>query len=119
MSIDSALGDCLEVLKDFCSKNLKVDAIIADIPYNISIANWGEGFDLWSLIPYVKDILKENGNIVPWSSEKVAHPTQKPLNLMERCVNIWSNVGDAIIDFAMGSGTVGVACKKLKRNLNI
>ena len=54
--------------------------------------------------------------IVPWSSEKVAHPTQKPLKLMERCVTVWSNVGDTIIDFTMGSGTVGVACKKLNRN---
>ena len=54
--------------------------------------------------------------IVPWSKEKVAHPTQKPIQLMERCVKLWSNEGDTILDFTMGSGSTGVACKNLNRN---
>ena len=54
--------------------------------------------------------------IVPWSSERVDHPTQKPLQLMERCLDIWTNESDLVLDFTMGSGTTGVACKKLNRN---
>lgn len=54
--------------------------------------------------------------IVPWSSEKSGHPTQKPLSLMERCVTIWTNAGDTILDFTMGSGTTGVAALKLGRD---
>ena len=54
--------------------------------------------------------------IVPWSKERVDHPTQKPLQLMERCVQLWSNEGDTVLDFCMGSGTTGVACKKLNRD---
>lgn len=54
--------------------------------------------------------------IVPWSSEKNGHPTQKPLSLMERCVTIWTNEGDTILDFTMGSGTTGVAALKLGRD---
>lgn len=54
--------------------------------------------------------------IVPWSPERNGHPTQKPLQLMERCVTIWSNEGDTILDFTMGSGTTGVAALKLKRH---
>lgn len=54
--------------------------------------------------------------IVPWSSEKSGHPTQKPLSLMERCVTIWTNEGDTILDFTMGSGTTGVAALKLGRD---
>lgn len=54
--------------------------------------------------------------IVPWSKERVEHPTQKPVQLMERCVNLWSNEGDLILDFTMGSGSTGVACKNLNRN---
>lgn len=54
--------------------------------------------------------------IVPWSKERNGHPTQKPLQLMERCVTIWSNEGDTILDFCMGSGTTGEACKNLGRN---
>ena len=49
------------------------------------------------------------------SKEKVNHPTQKPLMLMERIVSLFTNEGDTVLDFCMGSGTTGVACKKLKR----
>lgn len=54
--------------------------------------------------------------LVPWSKERVNHPTQKPVELMERCVKLWSNEGDTILDFTMGSGSTGVACKNLNRN---
>lgn len=54
--------------------------------------------------------------IVPWSAEKTAHPTQKPIQLMERCVTIWTNEGDTILDFTMGSGSTGVACVNTNRN---
>lgn len=54
--------------------------------------------------------------IVPWSLERNGHPTQKPLQLMERCVTIWTNEGDTVLDFTMGSGTTGEACVNLNRN---
>lgn len=54
--------------------------------------------------------------IVPWSAERVNHPTQKPVQLMERCVTLWSNEGDTVLDFTMGNGSTGVACKRLSRN---
>ena len=44
------------------------------------------------------------------------HPTQKPLELMEYLVKTYSNENDLVLDFTMGSGTTGVACKKLNRN---
>ena len=37
------------------------------------------------------------------------HPTQKPLALLNRCIQAASNVGDLIFDPFMGSGTTGVA----------
>jgi len=43
------------------------------------------------------------------------HPTQKPLALMEYLVKTYSNEGDTILDFAMGSGTTGVACVRNNR----
>lgn len=54
--------------------------------------------------------------IVPWSSEKTEHPSQKPVELMERIVNIWTNEGETVLDFTMGSGTTGVACRNLGRH---
>ena len=44
------------------------------------------------------------------------HPTQKPLDLMEYLVKTFSNEDDIVLDFTMGSGSTGVACKKLNRN---
>jgi site-specific DNA-methyltransferase (adenine-specific) len=43
------------------------------------------------------------------------HPTQKPVALMEYLIKTYTNKGDRVLDFAMGSGTTGVACKKLNR----
>ena len=54
--------------------------------------------------------------IVPWSPERNGHPTQKPLQLMERCVTIWTNEGNTVLDFTMGSGTTGQACVNLGRD---
>lgn len=54
--------------------------------------------------------------IVPWSKERVNHPTQKPVQLMERCIKLWTNELDTVLDFTMGSGSTGVACKNLRRN---
>lgn len=54
--------------------------------------------------------------IVPWSSERVDHPTQKPIQLMERCIDIWTNEGDLVLDFTMGAGSTGVACLNLNRS---
>lgn len=208
--IELLLGDCYDYLELFKKENIKVDAIIADIPYNIKQATWDEGFNLEPLAPLLYSILKDEGNlvifngwsyvcetklildrfftiqnwivydrikgrgaktnlvstredilwytkekkvkifnkqvsnipkktkgmgtkngeenrilsnvwsdispIVPWSKEKVNHPTQKPLELMERCVKIWTNENDLVLDFTMGSGTTGLACKNLDRN---
>lgn len=43
------------------------------------------------------------------------HPTQKPLLLIEYLIKTYSNDGDVVLDFCMGSGTTGLACKNLNR----
>lgn len=54
--------------------------------------------------------------IVPWSKERTKHPTQKPVELLARCIKLWSDSENVILDCFMGSGTTGVACKILNRN---
>ena len=44
------------------------------------------------------------------------HPTQKPVALMEYLIKTYTNEGETVLDFTMGSGTTGVACKSLNRN---
>lgn len=54
-------------------------------------------------------------NVVPNRNGKL-HPTQKPVELMEWLVKTYTNEGDTILDFTMGSGTTGEACKLNNRN---
>jgi len=53
---------------------------------------------------------------VPSGKESVKHPTQKPVALMEYLIKTYTNKGDTVLDFCMGSGTTGVAAVKLGRN---
>lgn len=62
--------------------------------------------DVWTDIPALPHNAKE----------KVDHPTQKPIKLMERIVTLFTNEGDTVLDFCMGSGSTGVACLNLNRN---
>ena len=43
-------------------------------------------------------------------------PTQKPVALMEYLIKTYTDEGEKVLDFAMGSGTTGVACKNLGRS---
>ena len=43
------------------------------------------------------------------------HPTQKPVALMEYLIKTYTNEGETVLDFTMGSGTTGVAARKLNR----
>ena len=46
---------------------------------------------------------------------KPVHPTQKPVELMEYLIKTYTNEGETVLDFTMGSGTTGVACVNLNR----
>jgi len=50
------------------------------------------------------------------SRKNRVHPTEKPLKLMEYLIKTYTNEGDLVLDFTMGSGTTGVACKRTNRN---
>jgi len=54
----------------------------------------------------------------PGKKEKLngKHPTQKPLALLERLIEATTDKNDLVVDPFSGSGTTGVACKKLGRN---
>ena len=44
------------------------------------------------------------------------HPTQKPVALLEDLIQTYSNDGETVLDFTMGSGSTGVACVNTGRN---
>ena len=52
---------------------------------------------------YPKTVLKFN-------KETGSHPTQKPIALLEYLIRTYTNDGETVLDFTMGSGSTGVAC---------
>ena len=47
--------------------------------------------------------------------ERGLHPTQKPVALMEYLIKTYTNAGETVLDFTMGSGTTGVAAMNTGR----
>jgi len=56
-------------------------------------------------------------NLITFSNAKRGvHPTQKPVTLMEYLIKTYTNENETVLDFTMGSGSTGVACKNLNRS---
>lgn len=49
------------------------------------------------------------------SKQKLFHPTQKPVALMEYLIKTYSNEGEVVLDNTMGSGTTGIAAINTNR----
>ena len=47
---------------------------------------------------------------------KPVHPTQKPVQLLEYLIRTYTNEGETVLDFTMGSGSTGVACVNTNRH---
>ncbi len=67
-------------------------------------------------------ITKSNGeryplNLLEFAKDKRKyHPTQKPVALLEYLIKTYTNEGETVLDFTMGSGTTGVACQNINRS---
>lgn len=66
---------------------------------------------------------RNNGKMVfnwfAWEQDKdipKIHPAQKPVNVLKRLIEIFTDPGDVVIDPCFGSGTTGRACMELGRN---
>ena len=51
-----------------------------------------------------------------FNTEVGLHPTQKPVALMEYLIRTYTNEGETVLDFTMGSGTTMVACINTDRS---
>jgi site-specific DNA-methyltransferase (adenine-specific) len=57
-------------------------------------------------------------SVLKYKSDKQTshlHPTQKPVALLEYFIKTYTEEGDTVLDFVMGSGSCGVACKNTGR----
>ncbi len=53
---------------------------------------------------------------IPNTKRGGLHPTQKPVALMEYLIKTYINENETVLDFTIGSGSTGVACKNLNRS---
>jgi len=89
-------------------------------PYDKGITNPDpktiySGFDDYRSIPNTGE--RHPSSVIEriLTGEKRYHSTQKPLGLCEWLIKSYSNEGDVILDFTMGSGSTIVAAKNTKR----
>ena len=61
---------------------------------------------------YPKSILNISRD---FSAQQQVHPTQKPVPVLEWLIKTYSNENDIVLDNCMGSGSTGVAARKLQR----
>ena len=69
----------------------------------IPVVNSGTRFP----VSVISGFFEHSGNL---------HPTQKPVSLLEYLIRTYSNEGETVLDFTMGSGSTGVACVNTNRN---
>ena len=61
---------------------------------------------------YPKTVLEfPNGN----RGKNALHPAQKPVPLLSYLIRTYTNEGEVVLDFCMGSGSTGVACAETNR----
>ena len=68
------------------------------------------------LLKYPTNVINDIKCVFNRSGEKVNHPTQKPVALMEYLIKTYTNENETVLDFTMGSGSTGVACVNTNRN---
>ena len=65
---------------------------------------FNSNFNLWQGNKYKSNVLEYKKDYTGY------HPTQKPVELMEDLIKTYTNEGNIVLDFTMGSGSTGVAC---------
>lgn len=63
-----------------------------------------------------RDVFVKNSTLNSYRKECGYHPTPKPIGIIRRLIKNCTNEGDLVLDSFLGSGTVAVACKQIKRN---
>ena len=84
---------------------------------DIEFAIWGiyNSKDKWTNWTFNRQNAVEKCIIPTKVQSTKLHPTMKDIDVVLHLVKVLSNENDIVLDPFMGSGTTGVACKKLKR----
>lgn len=64
---------------------------------------------------YIQQFTNYPTEVLKFNNEKGLHESQKPVALLEYLIKTYTNEGEIVLDFTMGSGTTGVACMNTSR----
>ncbi len=84
-------------------------------------AQFGKQYEIIFLVNKGRKLINGTRLTDVWNFDRVSgnhqqHQNQKPVTLIEQCIEKHSKIGDVVFDGFMGSGTTGVACKNLERD---
>ena len=95
--------------------------MVSGIPYEMKQGRGGDAVVREGSRTGQNIITKNSGTRYPNAIQKFNSdkeklpPTQKPIALLEYLIKTYTNENDTVLDFTMGSGSTGVACKNLNR----
>lgn len=102
-----------KIYKQKLPKGYKIeDRILDDSPYN-KFKTEPEKDNVQGKYP--TNLIRFNQRNNECNNRNRVHPTQKNINLLEYLIKTYTNEGDLVLDFTMGSGSTGVACMNTKR----
>ena len=85
-------------------------------PYRFKgIEEFKDEYGLWYTMVGMKQVWTDIPMVGRTSGERVDYATQKPLKLMDRIIQLYSNEGDVVADFFMGSGSFIVSAEMNNR----
>ncbi|MBX7213605.1 MAG: site-specific DNA-methyltransferase [Thermoflexales bacterium] len=108
--------------RDYCFNQLRGPATAAMLDkYRHQAADGRRFMRSYGKVYYLKggkplDDVWDIPALAPTSRERSGYPTQKPLALLERIIDLASRPGDLVLDPFCGSGTTLVAARKLGRS---
>lgn len=82
-------------------------------PYKKTRATNTEVYRSLKIATTISDGKRYPKNVLEYNTERGLHPTQKPVPLLEYLVKTYTNEGDTVLDNCMGSGSTGVAVKRV------
>ena len=65
---------------------------------------------------YIQKYTNYPTELLKFKNEKGLHESQKPIALLEYLIRTYTNEGETVLDFTMGSGSTGVACVNTNRH---
>ena len=85
-------------------------------PYRFKgVEEFQDEYGLWYTMVGMKQVWTDIPMVGRTSGERVDYATQKPLKLMDRIIQLYSNEGDIVADFFMGSGSFIVSAEMNNR----